>query len=105
MSVEFYEENSDNYNSQAAQAQIINNPKGLTGAVTKLGFVKSKRGAEGLLLGFAALVFVFSGTLIYKSTNYSANVNPEIAKLQAELELQGYEGGELLVALSEELTK
>jgi hypothetical protein len=105
MSVEFYEENDDNFRSSTMRNSAARKTRGLTGLMMKVGFIKSKKGAEVVLLLSAILIFSSSVLLVYKGSNYSAKVNPEILKLQSELALEGYEGPELLIELSERLTQ
>lgn len=104
MSVDFYEEDNVEYRKKVV-FNTSKKAKGLAEILMRFGFAKTKRGAQFALITFALIVLVSSVWLVVAGSSYSGQVNPEILRLQAELELEGYSGPELLVALSERLTE
>jgi hypothetical protein len=104
MSVEFYEE--DQYDSRRrAEKKRKTSKTGLAGFVMRLGLVKTQKSADSILLLFAIVVFAVSIAVLFNGESYSGNANSAVLKLQTELELEGYEGTELLLELSERLNQ
>jgi hypothetical protein len=104
MSVEFYEEDQYDFKRRAEKKRKAKKT-GLAGFVMRLGLVKTQKSADSILLLFAIVVFAVSIAVLFNGESYSSDTKSRVIRLQTELELEGYEGTELLIELSERLNQ
>lgn len=100
MGVEFFEDNNTQFRQKALMSEKVT---GLTGLVVKLGIASGRSGAEKVLIVIMLVFFGLTAFLWYRNTQPDVVVDPRVQSEFEKLQAEGYEGGELLIELSNRL--